>query len=169
MPTEVTDWLAGLSPLAVLLALVTIIGGWLLARIARRGMAALLSRLRGLSPATAGLVARITYYSVLLLAAGVAITFLGAPVEPLLTAALIVGVVVALALRGISDNFAAGIVLQTRRPIDIGDLISSDGRMGTVVDMNGRAVVLRTFDGLTVHLPNSSVLANALINYSGPR
>ncbi len=118
MPTEVTDWLAGLSPLAVLLALVTIIGGWLLARIARRGMAALLSRLRGLSPAAAGLVARITYYSVLLLAAGVAITFLGAPVEPLLTAALIVGVVVALALRGISDNFACD-------PVD-GATITSD-------------------------------------------
>ena len=166
MPSDLSDWLAGLSAWSVVLAVLSVVVGWVLARIARRTVATLLARLRGLSPAATSLTGRAVYYAVLLLAVGVALSFLGAPVQPLLAAAVIVGVIAAIALRGISDNFASGIVLQTRRPIDIGDLISSDDRVGTVVDLNGRTVVLRTADGLTVHLPNSEVLQNTLINYS---
>jgi small conductance mechanosensitive channel len=166
MPSDLSGWLAGLSPWSVLLALISILAGWILARIARRTVAGLLTRLRGLSPKVSSLTARVVYYAVLLLAIGVALTFLGAPVQPLLAATVIVAVLAALALRGITDNFASGLVLQTRRPIDIGDLICSDDRMGTVVDMNGRSVLLRTADGAHVHVPNSTVLQNTLINYS---
>jgi small conductance mechanosensitive channel len=166
MPSNLSDWLAGLSPWSVVLAVLSVVVGWVLARVARRTVATVLARLRGLSPAATSLTARAVYYAVLLLAIGIALSFLGAPVQPLLAAAVIVGVIAAIALRGISDNFASGIVLQTRRPIDIGDLISSDDRVGTVVDLNGRTVVLRTADGLTVHLPNSAVLQSTLINYS---
>ena len=66
-----------------------------------------------------------------------------------ITVAIVFGVILALALRGIADNFAAGIVLQTRRPIHIGDEVESLGYVGNVLEMDGRAVVIETFDGRT--------------------
>ena len=87
-------------------------------------------------------------------------------IQPLITVAIVFGVILALALRGIADNFASGIVLQTRRPIHIGDEVESLGYVGNVLDMDSRAVVIETFDGRTVHLPNSEVLGDPLINHS---
>ncbi|WP_223694235.1 mechanosensitive ion channel family protein [Leifsonia poae] len=105
-------------------------------------------------------------YFVVLLAVGVAFSFLGAPIQPLLAAAIIVGVILALALRGISENFASGVVLQTRRPIKIGDEIECNGIAGSVKELNGRSVVIRTLDGRTIHIPNSLLLQQPLINHS---
>ena len=72
----------------------------------------------------------------------------------------------ALALRGVAENFAAGVVIQTRRPIQLGDDIRAVGHGGVVRELNGRSVVIETDDGQTVHLPNSKVLDNPIVNNS---
>jgi hypothetical protein len=51
--------------------------------------------------------------------------FLGAEVQPVITAGIILAVVATLAPRGIAENFAAGVLIQTRRPIVIGDDLSA--------------------------------------------
>jgi small-conductance mechanosensitive channel len=112
------------------------------------------------------LLARAVGYLVIFLGIGIALSLLGAPIQPLLAAAIVIGVVLALALRGIAENFASGILLQTRRPIHVGDEIEALGYSGNVVEMNGRAVVVKTFDGRLVHLPNSEVLGNPLLNHT---
>ena len=71
-----------------------------------------------------------------------------------------------LAIRGVTDNFAAGVVIQTRRPIHIGDEIEVLEHTGIVREMNSRAVVIETFDGRMVHLPNSKVLDEPLANHT---
>jgi small-conductance mechanosensitive channel len=172
MPSDANDltgWLSGLSGWSVVLAVLAVIVGWLVSRAAARGTLTVLSRLRGISAATRQKIARVVRYAIVLLAVGIALTFLGAPVQPLLTAGLIVAVVLVLALRGISDNFAAGIVLQTRRPIEAGDLICVEDFLGVVQDINGRSVVLLTADGRRVHIPNSVALDSPLVNYSPAR
>lgn len=150
----------------VLIAVLIIIAGWILSIFARRGALALLRKVQGLSVDLANLTARIVKYFVILLAVGIALGFLGAPVQPLLAGAIIVGIVLVLALRGIANNFAAGIVIQTRRPIKIGDEIEIDDYTGTVKDLNSRSVYLLTRDGRTVHIPNEHIIQNPLVNYS---
>jgi small-conductance mechanosensitive channel len=113
-----------------------------------------------------GLISRTAGYLVIFLGVGIALSLLGAPIQPLLAAAIVIGVVLALAMRGIAENFAAGIILQTRRPIHVGDEIESLGYSGNVVEMNSRAVVVETFDGRLAHLPNSEVLSEPLLNHS---
>lgn len=78
---------------------------------------------------------------VIFLGVGIALSLLGAPIQPLIAAAIVIAVVLGLALRGIAENFAAGILLQTRRPIHVGDEIESLGHSGNVVEMNSRAGV----------------------------
>lgn len=129
-------------------------------------MGKLLTRLQGLSDHLRDLAARAAGYVVLFVGFGIALSIIGVPIQPLLTAVIVIGVVLALALRGIAENFAAGIVLQTRRPIEVGDEVDSLDYVGDVVEMNGRAVIIETFDGRRVHLPNSEVLSNPLVNHT---
>ena len=150
----------------VAFAVVVVVLGWIGSIFAKRGVLLLLTRLRGISADLAALVARLVKYAVLLVAVGIALGFLGASVQPLITAAIIVAVVVALALRGIADNFAAGVVLQTRRPIKVGDEIEVDGYVGAVRELNGRAVVILTTDGRTIHVPNTQLLQHPVVNHS---
>ncbi|MFB9308191.1 small-conductance mechanosensitive channel [Agromyces hippuratus] len=162
------DWVASLDidGWSLGLALLTALATWLLAVFARKGTRKLLAKVPALTPALQTLIVRVVNYAIILLGVGIALSFFGASIQPLIAVAIIVGVVLVLVLRGIADNFAAGVVLQTRRPISIGDEIESDGTVGIVQELNGRSVVVRTVDGQTVHLPNSSVLQNPLVNNS---
>ncbi|MFB6611062.1 mechanosensitive ion channel family protein [Agromyces sp. NPDC056379] len=162
------DWVGSLDidGWSLGLALLTAIATWLLAVLARKGTRRLLAKVPALTPALQTLIVRVVNYAIILLGVGIALSFFGASIQPLIAVALIVGVVLVLVLRGIADNFAAGVVLQTRRPIAIGDEIESDGTVGIVQELNGRSVVVRTADGQTVHLPNANVLQNPLVNNS---
>jgi len=155
-----------IDPWNAVLAVAVAIVGWILSRVTRKAVGKLLTRLQGLSDELRDLTARASGYVVLFVGFGVALSIIGVPIQPLLTAVIVIGVILALALRGIAENFAAGIVLQTRRPIEVGDEVDSLDYVGDVIEMNGRAVVVETFDGRRVHLPNSQVLNNPLVNHT---
>ena len=92
----------------VVLALVVLIAAWIIARLARRGVRTVLGRVNGISEDLRQLAARVTFYFLLLIGVGVALTFVGAEIQPVLTAGILIAVVAVLALRGIAENFAAG-------------------------------------------------------------
>jgi small-conductance mechanosensitive channel len=158
-----------IDPVMAILALVVLLLAWILSRWARKAAERVLARLEGITPEMKGLISRVVGYLVIFLGVGIALSMLGAPIQPLLAAAIVIGVVLALALRGIAENFAAGIILQTRRPIHVGDEVQSLGYEGNVVEMNSRAVVVETFDGRLAHLPNAEVLNEPLLNHTEHR
>jgi small-conductance mechanosensitive channel len=155
-----------LSAWDIILALLILIVAWIVSRAASRAVRGIAGRLEGIPPEIAVLAARVVRYFVIVLGIGMALTALGADMQPLLAATLVVGIAAALSLRGIAENFAAGVVLQTSRPIEAGDVVDIKGYTGTVREMNGRAVVIETFDGAVVHLPNSDTLDNPIVNRS---
>ena len=55
------------------------------------------------------------------------LSVLGAPIQPVLIALLVVLGAVVLIGRGVADNVGAGLVIQTRRTLKLGDLIESVG------------------------------------------
>ena len=134
--------------------------------MARRGVRTVLGRVNGISEDQRQLTARVTFYFLLLIGVGVALTFVGAEIQPILTAAILIGVVAVLALRGVAENFAAGIILQTRRPIQLGDDIDVLEHSGIVREINSRAVVLEAWDRRRIHIPNHTVLNNPLVNHT---
>jgi small-conductance mechanosensitive channel len=162
------DWVQSLDidGWAVLWAVLTLLATWIVARLARTGITRLVDRVPGLSDGIKVLAVRLGGYGIWLIGIGVALTFLGASIQPVLAVAFILAVVAVLVLRGISDNFASGVVLQARHPIDVGDEITSGGTTGIVIELNSRSVVLQTTDGRIVHIPNSTVLGGALTNNS---
>ncbi len=87
-------------------------------------------------------------------------------VGPLLGGLGIIGIALAFALQDILANFAAGVMIQARRPIRIGDQIVTNEYEGQVEDVNFRVVRIRTFDGEEVYVPNSMVLQNPITNWT---
>lgn len=87
-------------------------------------------------------------------------------IGPLIGALGIGGIALAFALQDILQNLVAGIILQARRPIRRGDQVEIGGHQGIVRDIDLRTVLIRTFDGLDVFLPNRTVLENPIVNYT---
>ncbi|GAA3214438.1 mechanosensitive ion channel family protein [Oerskovia jenensis] len=168
MIDTVSGWFADtdISGWDVVLAVLAVLGAWILSRLARKGVRALGARTKGLSPQLLAVAERVVHYFLLLVGIGLALAFLGFRTEPILGAVIVVVIVAVLALRGIADNFGAAVILQTRMPVRLGDEIESLDWTGVVKELNGRSVVIATVDGREVHLPNSAVLAAPLVNHS---
>jgi small-conductance mechanosensitive channel len=110
-PLTSSDWARAGAVLlgAVLLAVLT-------NRILRRLIA------HGMGTGFASIIAsRLIAYVIFLIGLFYSLTILGVRVGPLLGALGLGGLVLALALQGLVENFIAGVILQARRPFTIGD------------------------------------------------
>lgn len=112
------------------------------------------------------LVGRLLSVLVVSVGAVYAVDLLGVRVGPLIGALGVGGIAIAFAAQDILQNFIAGLLLQLRRPFRLGEQIGSGEYEGVVHDINLRTVVLQTYDGLTVYLPNAEVLKNPIVNYT---
>lgn len=160
----------GVTPWQIVFAILSILSGWLVSRVARTGVRKLAIKTPGISDSVAQLAARLTQYVILLVGIGIGLAFLGANVQPLLAMTAVAVVVLILVLRGVADNFAAGVLLQSRRPVRVGEQLTigvlGEPVEGIVRELNGRSVVMETSDGRTIHVPNAALLSDVLVNES---
>ena len=87
-------------------------------------------------------------------------------VGAVLGAAGLAGIALGFALKNILENYLAGILLSTRNPFDIGDIIEINGRSGKVARLTARDTVLVTLDGNHLRIPNGLVINSELLNYT---
>jgi len=153
-------WVNGLAAAAVFIA------GIIAARVARRSIRALGERTDLASPQVFKAGSRIAFYAIAFYTVGASLGILGFEVIPLVSMLGVATIVLALGLRPLIENFAAGITLQTRRPFEPGDQVSLLDNEGTVRDVNARTVVVETLDGEMVHIPNRTILDNAIVNFT---
>jgi len=78
----------------------------------------------------------------------------------------IVGFTIGFALQDVMKNFASGIILLLQQPFHVGESIELAGFEGTVLAIDLRTTEIRALDGRIVILPNASVLANPIVNYT---
>jgi small-conductance mechanosensitive channel len=142
------------------IALGSIIATILLGRILTVG----LNRRLAQPSLAVALVVRLIRWSVLLFGFIYAASVVGVEIGPLIGALGLGGLAIALALQPVLQNLFAGVMLQTERPLECGEEIQSNGYEGTVIDVTGRALLLETFDGELVTIPNSQVLDAPIVN-----
>ncbi|HKJ36935.1 MAG TPA: mechanosensitive ion channel family protein [Solirubrobacterales bacterium] len=119
------------------------------------------------SPRAIGrLAGRLTAFLIVVLGFFYALSSVDVAVGPLLGGLGILGIAIAFSLQDVLANFAAGVILQTKRPVRVGDQIVSNDFEGEVEDVDFRALKIRDFDGETVYIPNSMVLQNPITNWT---
>lgn len=72
------------------------------------------------------------------------------------------GVAIGFAFRDILQNFVAGILILLNQPFRIGDQIVFKEFEGTVENIETRATIVKTYDGVRVIIPNGELFTNAM-------
>jgi small conductance mechanosensitive channel len=78
----------------------------------------------------------------------------------------LIGLIVGIAFRDITENFLASIFLSLQRPFQTGDLIEVAGVTGYVQQLNMRTTIVMTLDGIMVQIPNSAVYKSNIRNFT---
>ncbi len=78
----------------------------------------------------------------------------------------LLGLVLGIAFRDITENFLASIFLSLQQPFREGDLIEVDSVTGFVQRLTSRTTVLMTLDGNQVQIPNSTIFKSTIRNFT---
>lgn len=71
---------------------------------------------------------------------------------------------IGLALQGSLGNFASGVLVLLFRPYRVGDMVTVDGHMGTVKEIQIFNTILMTPNGKTIIIPNGKMTEGAIEN-----
>ena len=168
----ITGWLA--SPegglrharnLAICLA--TIVGAWLLARLAGRIVRRSVAAAKGMTDLMQEFLAKSVRTLILVVGVMIGISALEINVSPLLAAIGGLALVVAFALQGALSNFASGILILAYHPFDVGDEVTAGGVSGTVLSMNMLSTQIVTGDNRRMTVPNNQVWGSVITNATG--
>ena len=89
---------------------------------------------------------------------------LGINLGPILAGFGIAGFVIGFALQDTLSNFAAGAMILTYQPYDVGDFVEAAGITGKVRDMNLVSTRILTVDHQTLIVPNSKIWGDVIRN-----
>jgi len=121
---------------------------------------------RGVDPTIVGFVANLTYILLLTFFVIAALGQLGIQTASFIAIIGAAGLAVGLALQGSLANFAAGFLMIIFKPFKVGDYIEGAGVSGSVEVIQIFTTTLKTPDNKTVIIPNASLTAGNIINYT---
>jgi small-conductance mechanosensitive channel len=76
------------------------------------------------------------------------------------------GVGIGLGLQKLASNYIAGFTILIDRSIRLGDMVTVDGRFGSVSKVTSRYVVVRSLDGIEAIVPNETLVTTTVLNHS---
>lgn len=150
---------ARLGPL--LQAILLIVLGYVLARLARRLVAHLT---QGARPQSSLLAQRATAYLIFGIFLVSGLRELGFDFTVILGAAGILTAAAAFASQTSASNIISGLFLGLERSVEIGEIITVNGITGEVLSIDLLSTRLRTFDNLLVRVPNETMVKAEITN-----
>ncbi len=150
-----------------LLALLILGLAWLAARLTTRLTRNVLQRrvtiplLREVLARTAGILLFLIGLYIILRVSGLtrlAVTVIGGTG--------LLGLVLGIAFRDITENFLASLFLSLQHPFRSGDLLEIGDATGYVQRLTSRTTILTTLDGNQVQIPNATVFKSTIRNYT---
>ena len=121
---------------------------------------------RQFDPTIVSFVAKMTYIALLVFVVLAALGQLGIQTTSFIAVIGAAGLAIGLALQGSLSNFAAGFLMIIFRPFKVGDYIEGAGVAGTVETIQIFTTQLKTPDNKTVIIPNASLTADNITNWS---
>ena len=129
--------------------------------------AAYIDRQEEMRPATRQLAAKAAELLIFGVAFLLLMNIMGVPLTSLAVLGGAIGVGLGFGLQKIASNYISGVILLLEGQATVGDYVELDnGQAGTIVKTTARAMILETFDGRWIVVPNEDFITTRVINYS---
>ncbi|MFW2331342.1 MAG: mechanosensitive ion channel family protein [Nitrospinota bacterium] len=112
------------------------------------------------------IIGKVVYYTIVVMGVVIVCWQFGLSIGVLLGAAGIFSVAIGFAAQTSASNVISGGFLLWERPFSVGDIIKIGDTIGTVESIDLMATKLKTFDNLTVRMPNESIIKANITNLS---
>lgn len=109
---------------------------------------------------------RIIYYTVMFLAIAISFTTVGLDLRALGVIFSVLGIGIGFGMRNVAANFVSGIIIIFERPIEVGERVYIDGRVGKVAKIRLRSTVVETFREGNLIVPNQHFIEQIIKNQS---
>jgi small-conductance mechanosensitive channel len=111
-------------------------------------------------------ILKVLHYLMVGLGIIVAVQTIGLNLTSLAVVFGLLSVGIGFGLQNIVSNFISGLIILFERPIKIGDQITIGDVLGKVSNISLRATLIRTFDNVSIIVPNSEFITSQVINWS---
>ncbi|NMM42789.1 mechanosensitive ion channel family protein [Pseudoalteromonas arctica] len=138
------------------------IGSKLIRRAVRKGV----YRLSKQDEIITKLLTTFSGYIIYLIALVIILDLFGVNTASLVALVGAAGLAIGLALKDTLSNVAAGVMLLFLKPLKKSEFVEVSGNSGSVTDLGLFTTELETADGIFISLPNSTVWASAIKNFS---
>lgn len=162
---KIKDWVLGVALDQVFPALIIAVAGILIIRIIMVIVKKALEKSK-LEKAAHSLIKSLTRVVLWILLALIVASALGVDVTGVVALASVLTLAVSLALQNALANVIGGFTLLYTHPFSSGDFVEIAGQSGTVEEIGLAYTKLATPDNKMISIPNSSVVAAQIVNYT---
>jgi small-conductance mechanosensitive channel len=155
------------SALTILTAIAIIIAARVIAAIVTRSLDRVMEA-RDLDRGMRFAAKKITRYIIVLIGVFVALGTMGVDTSAIMAGGAVLLVGIGFGLQKLAENFISGLLLLLERPVKKGDFIDVGGVLGTVEDIGLRATHVVSREGVTMIVPNASLVTSMVVNHSVP-
>lgn len=120
-----------------------------------------------MTPATRQLASKAAEIAIFGIAFLVVMNIMGISLTSLAVLGGAIGVGLGFGLQKIASNFISGVILLLEGQATVGDYVELDGgEAGTIIKQTARAMILETYDGRWIVVPNEDFITTRVVNYS---
>lgn len=149
----------------ILIFLVTLIAGLIVVKVLTGIFGRLMNRSK-LKGTAGNFLTTLVKTALVILYVIVLLSMLGVDTTSLVAVFSVLTLAISLAVQGVISNLASGIMLVVTKPFEEGDFVDIGGTSGTVEHILITCTKLKTGDNKVVTIPNSTVTAATITNYS---
>ena len=146
-------------------AVLTLIIGWIIARILRNVFKRMMTR-NDLDPGLTNFVGNMIYALIMVFTVVATLARFGIQTGSFIAVLGAAGFAVGFALQGSLANFAAGVMLLVFRPFKVGDFVEAAGVSGSVQEIRLFTTILFTPDNVCIIVPNGKLFGDIIKNYT---
>jgi len=148
-----------------IVAVIILTAGWKTAKLLQNMIINFMSR-KNVDAMLVSFTGTIAYVAMLLFVVIAALGQLGVQTTSIIAMVGAAGLAIGLSLQSSLSNVAAGMMIIFFRPFKVGDHIEAAGVSGIVEGIQIFSTQLRTDDNKAITVPNSSITAGNIVNYS---